>query len=667
MLVNNGRQLKAKPCQEVYMKSYGIGLGVLLLCFVLLPVTLFGGAKPETQTQEQSQAAVATGRYREAPMLAERVRKGEIPPVDERLPENPLVWDHADVLLHEEGIGKYGGTLRMPNWRCGPMAISHIAFARITADRTGYVPDIAESYEFADDYTSVTFRLRKGMKWSDGYPFTTDDIMFWWNDIINWKGHAAPVLTGIKSITQIDEVTVRLDFEDPYPNFLFDTRGFAGGERGWGGINGTHLRVPAHYMKKLHPDYTPTPGMSAEEQMNRLIDSNKSPNVPYMEDTDKPVIWAWKPVEFREGQFLRMERNAYFWTVDREGNQLPYIDYVESEMIYDSDKELIKLKLLSGEAHVEFRSMRSPDVPLLAESPRLDIVKVLPPFGAPQGIYVNYNNPDPVKREVFRNPDFRRALSIAIDRQLINETAHLNQGRPGMGISAPGVFDPDIDGRWTFYDPDKANAMLDDVGLDKRDREGYRLLPNGERFDFTLLFTPDWGEGATETAEIATQNWREVGIRANAHAGTETAITARLETEDWDSNVRCVWGGLMILDWFPALLRWAVSQRTWWDTKDQANPRGVEPEPGSYVRRLLEIKDEIDAKNTGQNPEEIEVLMAELREIYADQMFGFGIVQDVKHPVPVNKNLKNVWGRKSPLILHFGEEEIWFRGWYLEE
>ena len=646
------------------MKRLTVVCSAFVACCLVAPLAAFAGAEGESGSDGQGTAAVRSGNYGEPPLLAARVSAGELPPVDERLPVEPLVWDHPDVDLHEEGIGTYGGTLRLPNWRGGPMAISHIGFARITEDRNGFVPDIAKSYEFAPDFTSITFELREGHKWSDGQPFTTADIMFWWNDIINWEGHVAPILTGIAEIIAIDDYTVRFEFGRSYPNFLFDTRGFAGGERGWDGINGTHLRSPAHHMKQYHPDYTPIDGMSAEEQFNRMVDSQKSPNVPYMEDTDKPVLWAWQPVEFRAGQFLRMERNAYFHVVDREGSQLPYIDYVESELIYDSDKELIKLKLLSGEAHMEVRSMRSPDVPLLAESPRLDVVRTSTPFGAPQGMYVNYNNPEPVKREVLRNADFRRAISIAIDRQLINETAHLNQGTPGMGISQPGVFDPDIDGRWTFFDQDRANEMLDSVGLDKRDRDGFRLLPNGERFDFTLLFVPDWGEGATETAEIAVQNWREVGIRANAFSGTETAIQSRRESEDWDAAIRTVFGGLMILDWNPTLEFWAISQRNWWDTKDTANPQGIEPD--GYVRRLLELKDEVDANNTGANPEEIAPLMQELREIYADQMFGFGIVQDVRHPVPVSKQLRNVWGRKSPLVLHFGEEEIWFRGWYLD-
>lgn len=504
--------------------------------------------------------------------------------------------------------------------------------------------------------------MREGLKWSDGVPYTADDIVFWWNDIVRWKGWPTPPPAEMKSVTKVDDYTVRFDFEKPFPNFMYATRGFAGGERGGDGINGTHERSPAHYMKKFHPDYTPMPGMSPQAQMQRLADKNKAARIPYMEDPKKPVIWPWMPVEYREAQYLRMERNPYFWTVDREGNQLPYIDTVESELIYDSDKELIKLKLISGEAHFEQRSMRSTDVPLLAQSPHLDMTKTIATYGAEQGIYVNYNHPDPVKRELYRNPNFRRALSIAIDRKLINETAHMGQGRPGMGMSPPGAYDEKVDGRWTFFDTKKANAMLDECGLSKKDNEGYRLLPNGARFDFTLLFVPNWAEGATETAEIATQNWREVGIRANAHAGTEVSIALRRQNEDFDANERCVFGGLMILDWFPRQDHYAMSQWEWWNSRSTPKPKGVEPT--GPMRRLFEIKDEIDAKNTGDNPQVIEKLMQELREIYADQMFGFGIVQDVRHPVPVAKKLRNVWGRKVPLILHFGEEEINFRAWY---
>jgi peptide/nickel transport system substrate-binding protein len=658
-----------------FFESIALTLGGMLLAASLA----FAGGATESGSAGAGATAAArsSGKYREAPMLAALVQQGELPPVEDRLPLEPLVWDHPDVILHEDGIGTYGGTLLAPNWRGGVMAMTHIGFARRVADQSSYVPDIAKNFEFNEDNTSLTFELREGMKWSDGQPFTADDVMFWWNDIANWKGWPTSVRTGAAAryeLTKIDDYTLRFDFDGPFANFLFRTRGFSGGEVGFGGIIGTHIRSPAHYMKQFHPDYNPRDGMTPLEQMNRLIvDENKcgvwaEGVAPYLSHPDKPVLWAWKPVEYREAQFIRLERNPYFWTVDREGNQLPYIDYLESIMLYDPDKELIKLKLLSGEGHFEVRAMRTPDIPLLAESPLLDLLYWIPPYGAPQGVYVNYNSPDPAKREILRNPDFRRALSIAIDRELINESAHLGQGRPGMGLTRPGEFDPDIDGRWTFYDPDKANAMLDAIGLDKRDRDGFRLLPNGERFDFTLIFAPNHGEGANETAEIAPRNWREVGIRANAHSVARTAKSTVIGSEDWDAHVRPVYGGASFLtsvDFLPHLSLFAVSQRDWWDTRKAASPKGLEPT--GDLRRLLEIKDVVEAENTGQNPEELEPLIDELREIYADQMYGFGIVQDVRHPVPISKKLRNFWGRNSQLILHFGEEEFWFRGWYLED
>ena len=118
--------------------------------------------------------------------------------------------------------------------------------------------------------------------------------------------------------------------------------------------------------------------------------------------------------------------------------------------------------------------------------------------------------------ELLETADFRRALSLALDRELMNESVHLGLGRPGHGFSPPGVFDEAIDGAYATRDPDAASALLDGIGLDQRDSDGMRTMADGSQLTIILMLRSGWGIGADETAEIATDNWRDIGLRVVA-------------------------------------------------------------------------------------------------------------------------------------------------------
>ena len=608
----------------------------------------------------QQATAPGIGTFSESPMLMELVAAGTLPPVEQRVPKDVLVWDARDVLENED-VGEYGGTLNLAHLRFGQEQ-KGIGFGRQTAGYQGYVPDIAKSWEFSSDYKTLTVHLREGMKWSDGHPFTTNDIMFWWDHIIHSEYRAEPLPqeglnTRTDNIVKIDDYTLRFEFASPTPAFLGRSRGFSGGE------TGMMFRTAEHHTKRLHPKFSPKDGVDAKEQFNDLLDALSWPR--YLEDTESPTLSPWIVTEYQEGRVLRMERNPYFFVVDRDGKQLPYLDYVQSLGLQDVDAELIKLKIIAGEVDAEWRVIGLKDVPTLRrQAAQADIDAILMPYitNGVQPIVVNQNPPDPDKRALLRNVDFRRALSLAIDRELINETVFLGLGRPSHGFSEPGVHDPEIDGSWIEYDAERANQMLDAIGLDQRDAEGYRLL-NGNKLTIVHIVTEGWERGALATGEFVTGFWRDVGIRTLLKPVTHRQRIVLEESGDGYETRQFSWSGMSNSQFFRGVLgpdRYAKLYWAWWQARDK--PAGERPgaEPTGAMLSLFELYDEITAT---VDSDERAILFDEYRRLMADQLFIMGTIHK-PHPFVVKTNLMNIWGKKNPATMYTEGDDARFRSWY---
>lgn len=612
-----------------------------------------------------SSTVVAQDDGLQAPMLAEMVAAGELPPLEERLPAEPLVWDAPDVQVFETEEGRYGGTLRFGHV-FDVTAIATVGLARIASDRSTYYPDIATGWEWNDDYTSITFTLREGMRWSDGHPFTANDIQWWYDEIIRSDLRDAPAgVAGMNTltdtITAVDDTTLRFDFAQPNPLFLLTSRGFAGGEvSSW-------ERTAPHYYEQFHPKFNPVEGQDAQAAFLEMIDTMRLPR--FLEDPSRPVLWAWRPSEYQEGQLARLERNPYFWSVDRQGRQLPYIDYVENFLLGDADAEVIKLKLLAGETNFERRVTSVADVPLLRENEEqanLDVIFTVKPEGSQQGIKFNPAHPDEQMAALIDQADFRRALSLAVNRDAINETAYFGLGRPGHGFSMSGEFNPDVDEAWAAFDPEQASALLDSIGLDQRDAEGFRTFPNGDSLTFVLMFRPGWHPGGNETAEIAIEGWNNIGLRSQAQPVEARTLTERYESGDYDAVIDPWVGGVWDQDlrYGTGVCRWAKLNCAWWQSQGSETPAGVEPT--GDVLRLFELEDLI---RTTIDEDERMAALDERRAILADSMWNMGIVMDLPHVIVASRNLRNVWGRSEDL-LYFngaGDEDFWPRSWFFAE
>lgn len=469
--------------------------------------------------------------FSEAPMLAEMVAAGDLPPVEERLPAR----EELLVIQPVHEIGKYGGTWRRGFTGPGDGQNGHRVAGSdrlLFWDANNFpevVPNVAKHWEVSEDGTTITLHLRQGIKWSDGVPFTSADIM-WWFENVYQNEEIVPVRSSFFNIDEganmeaPDEYTVVFSF--PEANSIFvdvlasSVSVFGGnaiyGDRGLGGF------VPAHYMQQFHPDFVDQADLDAlvaEEGFDNWVNLFKDKNT-WQRNPDLPVLTPWKTVNPITTDNWVLERNPYYFGVDTEGNQLPYIDRIS--MTLAENLEVLNLRAIAGEYDYQARHLSLANLPVFLENQEAgNYTLSMDPaqHGADGALMINqsYDGDEEISKWL-KNVDFRRALSLGIDRDSINEIIFLGIGVPGSAVVAEtSPFNPGPEYRtlWATYDPDQANALLDSIGLTERDAEGYRLrTDNGERLIIEVPTIPAFIQ-FTQLGELVKEDWQEIGIFAN--------------------------------------------------------------------------------------------------------------------------------------------------------
>ena len=493
--------------------------------------------------------------FKEAPQLAELVKTGKMPPVAERIGQDPLVIQP----VHE--IGTYGGTWRRgftgpADWSAG---VRVAGTDRIVGwDYTGniLVPNIARGWEISEDGRHVTFHLRRGMRWSDGHPFTADDFLFWFADMYQDK-ELTPTPTpymatqsGPGVVEKLDPYTIRFTFLDPYYAFPLVLAGVSPiGGQAHEGLNARGGYAPAHYLRQFHPKYT------SKDELDRKVKEAKFDNwvnlfkakSAWALNPDLPVVSAWKTTVPNNTPTWVLERNPYSIWVDTAGNQLPYIDKIV--LTLGENLEIINLRAIAGEYDLQERHLDLAKVPVFLENQQRGGYKVyLDPggIGTDVALVVNQSyDADPEVAKWLTNTDFRRALSLGIDRDQLNETFWIGLGTAGSGVVGESSrYNPGAEFRklWSTYDTKQANAVLDRLGLEKKDAEGYRLRTDGKgRLRIEIQTFVGFFQ-FTQVCEMIREQWKKIGIQADVKEHERSLAYQRRDANEHHIHVDVHWG-----------------------------------------------------------------------------------------------------------------------------
>jgi peptide/nickel transport system substrate-binding protein len=593
------------------------------------PAVPAGAAAGAAPTAAPAGAAAAPGKYKEAPELAQPVKDGKLPPVEQRLGKEPM------VITPIEKVGVHGG-----QWRTGTTGTSDTAWfgrtigyeslVRWDAEWKQLVPDIAKKYEVSPDGKAFTFYLRDGMKWSDGEPHAADDYMFWYEDVVQNTDITPPQLRPAWFTTagkpgrfeKVDQYTFKMVFEHPNGTLLKRMAMLGAGD--W--------IIQAKYAKKFHLKYNKdaVEKMTADQKLpswgqlySKMTGSSPGTGRSLWYNPDQPSLLGWLVVNpLGQGSRVVVRRNPYYWKVDPDGNQLPYLN----EVVYDVVEKVdtLVLKALNGEIDMMDRHIGTDTNKAVFSDNKAkgqyDFFATVPDSMNQFIVLFNYNHEDKGLRDVIHNLKFRIGLSHAINRKEIIDTVFFGKGEPWQ--AAPRKESPFFHERlatqYLEYDVAKANAMLDQVGLDKKGADGIRLRPDGKPLTMTfetLTNNQPW----IDTLELIKKYWKAVGVDINIKPEERGLRQQRVTAADHDvSN----WGGDGGIDgilgpyWYFAYAsfnshasQWAL----WYETGGQKGE-----EPTAPAKKQAELYDLI--KITPEEAKQKE-LMRQLLDIAADQFW----------------------------------------------
>jgi peptide/nickel transport system substrate-binding protein len=625
-----------------------------------------------------SSAQATCETYNESPVLAEMVASGELPPIEERLPVNPRVVEPANEIgtYGGEYLGIYNATGTLAEYR----QFGYENLVRWSVDGSEVIPNIAESWEINDNGTTYTFHLREGLKWSDGHPFTSADISFWWEEVETDVSPGGPhglfyVAGELPTLTVIDELTFSFSWSSPNGLFLQNLATTYG-------VRVTQF--PRHYLEQFDPDYNPD-GVAAmmEEAGESEIGiwwegrvGTYGDNAEY-NDPGRPTMQPWiLTAPFIGEERFTMVRNPYYFKVDPECNQLPYIDERTLRAVTDSEVEL--LLTLDGEQMFSTRTISQPPNRAVffdnQETSDFHFIDVINSDYNTMDLKINYNNSDPIQAEIFQNQDFRIGLSLAMDRQTVIDTVYIGQGIPFQTAPRPEspFYYERLATQYTEYDVALANEYLDKVMPD-RDDEGFRLRPDGERFVFTVVINQAFRPDHVDAMQLIQRNWQEVGIDARLDVIGQDLLSERRADPSVDA---IVWAGENGTGQLPVMavargsgyIPERYSAAAWWAWNDlQLDPdaeTGVEPvTPPESIQRQFEI---ITLVQSAVGEEQF-ALMNEYLELAADGFYVMGLSLPMGDYRVVSNRLGNVPDEFISGWLYPGPAPVNFETFYITD
>ncbi len=621
------------------------------------------------------------GKLKESPMLAQQVKAGKLPPIEKRLPENPYVVPHEWLKP-----GKYGGTMQtvmsdtadnatvnnIYEWQYGHSPL------RFLRDGLEIGPGLAESWEANDDLTVWTFHFRKGLKWSDGKPWTVDDVLFWWEDMTlnedyNPTGAVPQELTGgdgkPAKMKKVDDYTLELHFGATSPLTADYSAMWV---KRWIGPRWMECK---HYMQQFHPKYNP----KLKSQGKKWVDGFN--NKLNYRNPDLPTMNGWMFVSGKAGSNRSSwTRNPYYYAVDRWGNQLPYIDNLQVTNIPDA--QVMRVQVQQGKFDFVFGphiGLNLSDVATFKSTQSKSTLQVYlwdAGSGTASMYFFNRDYFDDKYRKLFREPKFLQALSLAYNRPNARKVIYYNQGELTTGTMSPKAIEyrigegPQKYKAWrdsfVKYDPATAKKMLDELGLKDVNGDGWREFPDGSKLQITLDYHSDTSQEHVRKDELLAKDWQNVGINAKANPVTPTGFDDRwhggklMMKTDWEvgDGPNCLvypnWEVPMDFD------RWAPLEGQWYVLKEtktikqqlnvspwKRNPPRMPPEKGDPVDRIWNLyaktRTEKDLLKRNQ-------LVYQIQKVhYTDGPFFCGTVANYPQLIMPKQDLKNVPTRQDLL------------------
>jgi len=613
------------------------------------------------------QAAAAD--FTDSPFLAKDVAAGRLPPVADRLPASPLVVE----MNGGRTMGRYGGTLNILMARSKDVRQMVVyGYARLVRYSQDYeiVPDILNNIDI-EDGRIFTLHLRPGHRWSDGVPFTTEDFRFWWEDVANNRqlSPAGPPIEmridgELPKFEVIDETTLRYSWSRPNPKFL----------PALASASPLYIYRPAHYLKQFHARYTDEAKLDelAKEkgQHNWAALHNMMDNQYRNDNVDLPSLQPWVNTTRMPADRFIFVRNPYFHRVDPEGRQLPYIDRVVMQI---ANAKIIPAKTGSGESDLQARYLRFDNYTFLKQNEERNGFKTFlwrNGKGSHMTLYPNLNVHDPVWRVLFRDVRFRHALSLAIDRNEVNQVLYYGLALPAQNTVLPEspLFREEYGKAWTQFDPQQANRLLDEIGLKKRNDAGLRLLPDGRAAEI-IVETAGESTEQTDVLALVRDSWLKIGVNLHSKPSQRDVVRNRIYSGE---TMMSIWegleNGLPNADAIPEELAPTHQiQYQWpmWGQFIETGGRSGEPADMEAARNQLALLDEWYAATTRARRKEI---WHQMLAIWSDQLFTIGIISGAMQPVVANAKLHNVpaegmytWDPGA----HFGIYEpdtFWFDG-----
>ncbi|MFC6226620.1 ABC transporter substrate-binding protein [Paenibacillus allorhizosphaerae] len=641
------------------------GITIATLFVLLAGATLTGCREPAERTSEQpvpeKDATTGSAPAATPPVITEKGLKQSplldgkgLPDIAERLPKEPKLTNEMPPELLTYQIGSYGGTLRTARTDVNTDNTVFIIENEPLVNTPGLLGsevtgNVLKSYQVSDDQKQFTFRMREGLKWSDGQPVTTEDVKFAVEDVLlseeltpgglpPWLKSAADSAGAPMAFEVIDDYTFKISFDKPYGGFLMQLA-----VQGWRGYN--DLLKPKHYLKQFHAKYTPP------EKLEPLIKEAGFPSgdwaklfnlkdiinteITHPQAVGFPVLSPYMQV--KAGDTIEFERNPYYFKVDAAGQQLPYIDKLRSSLV--QNVEMVILKIMSGEIDHSYEYVTIPKLPLLKEQEKkggytLYLTKL---HRTANDIHLNLTYKDPAWRKVVQDVRFRKALNLALNKKEIVDSVFFGMAKPS----------PIQD---TTFDLKEANRILDDMGMTKG-ADGFRVGPDGKKFAIPFEISSS-NQDFIKLGQVVTEQWRLLGLDVTMKQIDSALWDTRNKANELMATVMFTPGPVQWSrqEWGQNI--WAPLWDRWWNT---GGKEGEEPPPEAkaYLQSIFELR-EVSLQQAEKKRDEI-------RANLGWNLWYFVHAEDVVLPVAVNSRIGNFSDKGWGIAYNFAGEQWFFK------